>query len=93
MTLTSYEQGMVRHQDWSICTPVLGAPWSYSRVFSSTFNNEETMKRNIHEIASILLPMFMLIGVIGVDFRIDPMKWIALAGLSISFLILLITRK
>ena len=51
------------------------------------------MKRNVHEITSILLPIFMLIGVVGVDFRIDPMKWIALAGLSISFLILLITRK
>lgn len=51
------------------------------------------MKRNVHEITSILLPIFMLVGVVGVDFRIDPLKWIALIGLSISFLILFITRK
>ena len=49
MTLTSYEQGMVKHQDWSVCTPVLGAPWSHGRVFSSTFNNEETMNEK-HEL-------------------------------------------
>lgn len=51
------------------------------------------MKRNVHEITSILLPILMLVGVVGVDFRIDPLKWVAIVGLSISFLILLITRK
>lgn len=83
MTLTLYdEQGMVKRKDLGVYTQVLMHPASNNRVFNrGIYSKKKELMKNIKGISDALVPMFILIGLIGVETMSTATQYVAVAGL------------